>query len=92
MQSPQQLPPNPPHRTRRSLIPLLLAVILFSLVSAVLVFLTLGAFGSMLLIVAVIFLVAGLHYLIWGWWLGNILRQEELDEQDQSSMEGKDSN
>tara|TARA_B100000809_G_scaffold265173_1_gene323175 strand:+ start:1211 stop:1330 length:120 start_codon:yes stop_codon:yes gene_type:complete len=30
-----------------------------------------------------LFLVAGLHYLVWGWWLGRVIREEESDEENE---------
>ena len=55
---------------------------LFSFVATVLVFLTLGSFGLVILIVAVIFLMIAIHYVVWGWWLGHVIREESIQEED----------
>ena len=82
MKTPRSSPPDPPAPNRRSLVPILLAILFFSIVSLVLIFLTLGSFGLILLAAGGLFLVAGLHYLVWGWWLGNVIREEESDEKN----------
>ena len=83
MKTPRSSPPDPPASNRRSLVPVILAILFFSLVSLVLVFLTLGSFGLILLAAGSLFLVAGLHYLVWGWWLGRVIREEESDEENE---------
>jgi hypothetical protein len=50
---------------------------------AALVTVSLGPVGiAIVLIGAAIFLVAGLQYLLWGWWLGKRIRQQERDGDD----------
>jgi drug/metabolite transporter superfamily protein YnfA len=83
MKTPRSSPPDPPAPNRGSLVPILLAILFFSLVSLVLIFLTLGSFGLILLAAGGLFLVAGLHYLVWGWWLGRVIREEESDEENE---------
>jgi len=70
---------------RRSILSILLAFALFVLTSVVLFFLTLGSFGPVIVIGGIIFLLIGCHYIVWGWWLGKIIRDEErgLDERDE---------
>ncbi|MBI84502.1 MAG: hypothetical protein CMJ81_15010 [Planctomycetaceae bacterium] len=83
MKTSRSSPPDPPSPNRGSLFPVLLAILFFSLVSLVLIFLTLGSFGLILLAAGGLFLAAGLHYLAWGWWLGRVIREEEADEENE---------
>ena len=69
---------------RRSVLSILLAFVLLGLASAVLFFLTLGSFGQVIVIGGIILLVIGFHYLVWGWWLGRVIREEESDEEKES--------
>ncbi|MDG2380920.1 MAG: hypothetical protein P8N76_04545 [Pirellulaceae bacterium] len=84
---------NSPHQkekesTFRSLLPLVLAFLLGGGVLAALSALTMGFVG---VIVAVVFGMAAfiaVQYLIWGWWLGDVIRQ---DEAARKSSEGRES-
>lgn len=42
-----------------------------------LMFLTLGYFVLVLIIGAGVFGFAAFHYLVWGWWLTKVIREEE---------------
>ncbi|MCH2128486.1 MAG: hypothetical protein MK179_05045 [Pirellulaceae bacterium] len=68
--------PEPP-KPHRTILSIFLAFVLFAIVSAVLFFLTLGSFGQVFVIGGVILMVIGFHYVVWGWWLGRIIREEE---------------
>ncbi|MCP4190712.1 MAG: hypothetical protein GY768_08795 [Planctomycetaceae bacterium] len=73
---------NSPHQkekdsTFRNLLPLVLAFLLGGAVLAALSALTMGFVG---VIVAVVFGMAAfiaVQYLIWGWWLGDVIRQDD---------------
>ena len=44
-------------------------------------FVTMGIFGLVAVIGAAILLISLFHYLVWGWWLGGMIRREvEADE------------
>lgn len=82
---------TPPEKESKfgSFVPLVLAFLLFGAVVAALSLLTMGFVG---LIVAVVFGLAAfiaVQYLIWGWWLGNAIREdveaEQADEPRSSS-------
>jgi hypothetical protein len=65
--------------------PYLSIVLAFLLAAAVFIglfFLTLGAVGPMLLIAGGVFLFAALHYLVWGWWLSRMIREEASEEEE----------
>lgn len=40
-----------------------------------------GAVAPAAVIAGVIFGVAAFHYIVWGWWLGGIIRQQVEDEE-----------
>ena len=69
-------------KPRRSMLSILLAFALLVVTSVVLSFLTLGSFGPVIAIGGIIFLVIGFHYVIWGWWLGKIIQDEERELDD----------
>src|SRR5262245_39676515 len=50
------------------------------ILSFVAFFLTLGASGPLMVLVAIIFGVCFLHYLVWGRWLSKILKEEAGQE------------
>lgn len=58
---------------------LALGVALF--VFAVLFMLSGGAVAPAVLAAGIIFGVAALHYIIWGWWLSGIIRRQVEDEE-----------
>lgn len=49
----------------------------------VLTFLTLGFFGPFVVLVAAIFGVIGLQYLVWGWWFERIYRSGPIPDDDE---------
>jgi Flp pilus assembly protein TadB len=69
-------------RPRSPYLSIVLAFLLAAAVFIGLFFLTLGAVGPMLLIAGGVFLLAALHYLVWGWWLSRLIRQDTSDEED----------
>ena len=71
-----------PNEPRRSILSIVLAFVLLGVASAVLFLLTLGSFGQVIAIGGMIMLVIGFHYVVWGWWLGKIIRDEERDSDE----------
>lgn len=85
MQPPSEAQP------RSSIWTLLLAAMLAVLASAVLFFLTIGVFGTALLVIACVFGLAALHYVVWGRWLGAMIERqveaERLEAERKSSAD-----
>ena len=80
-----QRPPNddddsPPPR-RGSYLSLILASLLAMAVFLGLFFLTLGAVGPIVVIAGGVFALAAFHYVVWGWWLSRLIREDAEDEQ-----------
>ena len=78
-------PPAPPEPKRGSS---WLAILLTSMggvvVIAVLLFLTQGVLGGVLVIGGIVFALTAFHYLVWGWWLEKLIRQaDDGDEGDE---------
>jgi hypothetical protein len=70
-----------------SWLPIMLASLLAAVVCIVLFFLTLGGFGMVLAIGGGVFAFIGLHYVVWGWWLSRMIREEV--EQEERGSEAK---
>ena len=84
---------SPPEKESavRTLVPLVLAFLLCGAVLAALSMLTMGFVG---LIVAVVFGMAAfiaLQYLIWGWWLGDVIRQDDAAREEAEIRKSKSS-
>jgi hypothetical protein len=48
--------------------------------------LSLGTAGPALAIAACVFALGALHYLVWGWWMGRMIREDvEAEESDDES-------
>lgn len=71
-------PTSPPEEPRRggSWVPVLLTTVIAVAAMTGLIFLTLGQFGLVVLVGGGIFFVTLFHYLVWGWWLGAMIRRE----------------
>ncbi|MBX9788544.1 MAG: hypothetical protein K2Y37_06475 [Pirellulales bacterium] len=76
-------PPPPEARVpRSSALSIILAALLALFVGAVLIVLTIGFFANVMAAIAILFGVAALHYVVWGRWLSQSLRDEaDADEQ-----------
>jgi hypothetical protein len=74
--------PTEPEREnkRGSWLSFLLVGSLSLVILAALVVLTMGYVGLVIGIGAGIFAVAAFHYVVWGWWLSKIIRDEEQAE------------
>jgi hypothetical protein len=35
---------------------------------------------ELMLVIFLLFMLVGLHYFVWGWWLGNVIRREAEPE------------
>ncbi len=76
--------PNEQPRTWQTLLVsvLLLFLLVVSLVG--LYILSIGFIGVAVLVGGGLFLIVGLHYIVWGWWLGPAIQREvELEEDDE---------
>lgn len=82
---PPLTPPEPPKRGG-SFVPILLASILAIIVCTVLFFLTLGGFIVVIVIGGAIFVVGAMHYVLWGWWLGRVIK-EDVDAEEKGNGE-----
>jgi hypothetical protein len=58
-----------------------LALILLSVLSVGFFLLTGGMFAWVFAVGGVFFVMTVLHYLVWGWWLGKMIR-DEADEEE----------
>jgi hypothetical protein len=86
MQPERPIRPPPPEEAKPATSPLsiLLALGVLALICIVLFFLTGGFFGLVLAIGGVAFGFAALHYLVWGWWLGALIRRDVEDEEEEA--------
>lgn len=78
---PSPQPSQPAAPSSRGCFGVLLALGLAFLVFAVLFMLSGGAVAPAVVAAGAIFGVAALHYVIWGWWLSGIIRQQVEDEE-----------
>lgn len=78
------LPPVAPQRSdRHSWLSIVLTVLVAGFLAAALFVLSLGQLLPILAIGSLFFLATAFHYLVWGWWLGKMIRREaEEDERD----------
>jgi hypothetical protein len=79
--------PSPPQQPRGSWISIFLALMFGAVVVVILTFITLGTFAPVLVIGGILFLFVGLHYCLWGWWLGGVIRQAEGEEEEADEEE-----
>ena len=77
-------PPKPPEprQARGSWLSIAVAITICMAAYTGLTFLTLGFFGPVLIIGGVVFAIVAFHYVVWGWWLGSVIR-EASDESDE---------
>lgn len=67
---------------RRGCVAMLLAGFLVLMALAALAFLSQGYMIPVVLIAGLVFLYIFFHYVVWGWWLGNIIREEARQEDE----------
>ena len=71
-------------RAWHSLLAAALTVMVIGVALVGLYVLTLGTIGLAVAVGGGVFLLVGLHYLAWGWWLGPAIRRDvEAEEEDQ---------
>lgn len=75
MSNPILQPPGPPDPPRGSWLSIFLAVTLGSAALVILSFLTFNLLLPVVVIGGLIFVVAGCHYFVWGWWLSDLIRR-----------------
>lgn len=76
----------PAARSRGSLVSVVMALAAGTAITVVLALLTFNTFGVMVLVAGGLFVFIGLQYLVWGWWLGRMLRDEaESDDDDRTT-------
>jgi hypothetical protein len=73
--------PSPDNKPRGSWLAILLTGGVTMMVVVALTFLTLGYFGPVIVVAAVMAGVVTFHYVVWGWWLEKVLRQAAEEEQ-----------
>jgi hypothetical protein len=78
-------PPKPPalpaeQEARGSWLSIFLTLLMCAAAYIVLSFVTLNVFGPVLIIAGVVFLVVSFHYLVWGWWLGKVIRDAHEED------------
>jgi protein-S-isoprenylcysteine O-methyltransferase Ste14 len=77
------MPPPEPTPQRGSWLSVVLASMLLLVVCTLLFFLTLGGFGWVMVAGGCVFAFAAFHYLVWGWWLGRVIREDvEAEDRD----------
>lgn len=81
------MPPPRPEKPPASIIPLLLAGLLAVMVFVALFFLTLGLIGPVVVVGMAIFGFGVLQYLLWGWWVSAILRDDQPDSETERDKE-----
>ena len=84
---PTPLPPPRPEKPPTSIVPLLLAGLLAVVVFVALFFLTLGVMGPVVVVGLAIFGFGLLQYVVWGWWVAGILRNDKTDGESDANKE-----
>ena len=79
--------PPEPAAPRGSCLGVLMVGTLITVALLALNFVTMGIFGLVLLIIGAILLISLFHYLVWGWWLGGMIRRE-VDAEETADDEG----
>ncbi len=79
-QRPSRAPEEPTRGGSWVAVLLTLVIALTAIVG--LIFLTLGQFGLVVIVGGGIFAVALFHYVVWGWWLGAMIRQEHEEAEE----------
>ena len=82
------MPSDEPTPKRSSFFSTVMALALIVLLIAGIYGLSLGTAGPALIIAAGVFAMGALHYMIWGWWMGRMIREdveaEERESEEQS--------
>jgi hypothetical protein len=57
----------------------MLAILLAAAVGMSLLAVLAALMPWLMLVVVILFVIVGLQYLVWGWWLGQAIRRQEAD-------------
>lgn len=76
------LRPPETRENRGNWLGILLVLAVGMVVYLVLSFLTLNFFGPVLVVGGILMMIVAFHYVVWGWWLGRVIRQAEGDEDE----------
>jgi hypothetical protein len=71
---------EPRRSSRGAWFAIILALAAFVGAYLALVFLSLGFLAPLIVIGGLVFLVTAFHYVVWGWWLGRVIRQARENE------------
>lgn len=85
------MPPPAPPPARSPWLSIVLASIVGLFLFGVLLLLTGGAaiaIGGAAIVGILAFCFAALHYLVWGWWLGGMIRREAEEEAETTENQG----
>ena len=76
-------PESPTSRQPQPSFPWAVLLVLFGLVGffVLLAFLSTGLLLPLAFVAVGIILICGLHYIVWGWWLGAVIRREEEEDE-----------
>lgn len=81
------MPPDEPTENRSSLFSTVMTLAVIVLLIAVIYGLSMGTAGPALAIAAAVFALGALHYVVWGWWMGGMIREDvEAEERDHGEM------
>lgn len=83
-----QKPPPPPSQPSTSWLSIAMAGLLALLAGVTLFYLTLGFFAVVVMIGGLLSLFVGAHYLVWGRWLGPMIRAEVEAEEAEARSDG----
>lgn len=77
-----QPPPEPPQQplSKSSNTPMILGILTGACALAGLSLLTMGYVGVVIAVVMGLFLIVALHYLVWGWWLGQLIHEDAQEK------------
>ncbi len=75
--------PQPPEKPKHFWLVLLMACGVLLATIGILSFLTLGFMYPVVIGIGCLFAMVLFHYLVWGWWLGPMIRAEEAEDRDE---------
>ena len=77
-------------KQKKSLIPVLLAALVGLALIVAMVFLSAGIFAGVVVMAVGVFGIAGLHYIVWGWWLSKLIHEEQEAEAAEQRLKPPD--
>ena len=72
-------PESPEPKPKGSWVTLMIAAAAGMMILVALVMLTGGYLGLVILVGGGVFAMAAFHYLVWGWWLSDVIRRQEAE-------------